>query len=96
MLCFLKRDEAKRLLAAEGVRIYKRSSASDLQCITVDAPTLQPIRCCDVDVGAAPSLNSRGLVVFYKFLENQASGDKSVLCVLGCCMSEGHHLARGD
>ena len=62
MLCFLKRDEAKRLLAAEGVRIYKRAAASDLQCITVDAPTMQPIRCCDVDVGGAARLKSRGLI----------------------------------
>ena len=61
MLCFLKRDEAKRLLAEEGVRIQKRASRGDLQCITVDAPTMQPIRCCDVEVGGVPSLSLRGL-----------------------------------
>ena len=49
-------------MAAEGVRIYKRAAASDLQCITVDAPTMQPIRCCDVDVGGAARLKSRGLI----------------------------------
>ena len=54
MLCFLKRDEAKRVLAAEGVKIMKRASAMDLQYITVDAPALQPIRLCDVALTAVP------------------------------------------